>query len=226
MSTAAAAPIRIVLVDDHAMVRAGLHLLMEDYPNLIVVGEAADRATALELATAEQPDIILLDIDLGGSSSLDFLTDLRATCQARVILLTGVRDPLEHQRGVRLGAAGLLLKEQSANVLAQAITKVHAGELWLDPGLMARVLSDILHGTSANSRPASPIKTDRLTERERDVVALICEGLTNKQIAERMVLSETTVRHHLTSIFDKLSVANRLELVIYAFQHELVKPGS
>lgn len=221
-------PIRILLVDDHAVVRAGLRMVLESQPGLSVVGEAADRATALAIASSARPDIILLDLDLGGECSLDFLPELLATANgARVIALTGVRDQTVHHRSVQLGVAGLVLKENVADVLRKAIEKVHAGEMWLERSLMASVITELR--SAATPSPPDPVasKITTLTEREREVIALIAVGLRNKQIGDRLCVSEVTVRHHLTSIFRKLGVSDRLELAIYAHRQGLDKlpPG-
>lgn len=224
MTTIDSKTVRIVLVDDHTVVRAGLRMLIESRPGLQVVGEAATASEALIVAREAQPDIILLDLDLGGDNGLDILPELFTTAkQARVLMLTGVRDPEEHHRAVRLGAMGVVLKEKAADDLLKAIEKVYAGEVWLDGALMARVLGR--SGPVGEVTPVNPetARIGSLTEREREVIALICEGLQNKLIGERLFISETTVRHHLTSIFDKLGVANRLELVIYAYRHGLAK---
>ena len=224
MTTLDANTVRILLVDDHAVVRAGLRMLIESRPGLAVVGEAATTSDAVATAGREQPDLILLDLDLGGDNGLDILPELSATAkQARVLLLTGVRDPEEHLRAIRLGAMGVVLKEKAAEDLLKAIEKVHAGEVWLDGALMARVLGRSLPGGDVAAINPETAKITTLTEREREVIALICEGLQNKLIGERLFISETTVRHHLTSIFDKLGVTNRLELVIYAYRHGLAK---
>ena len=222
MPTPQANPIRVLLVDDHAVVRTGLRMLIESRPGLKVIGEAANGSAALEMAGREHPEIILLDLDLGSDNGLDLLPELLATTTgSRVILLTGVRDPEIHYRAVRLGAMGVVLKEQAADVLVTAIETVHAGQAWLDPSLTARVLSGMSGTRRTQETNPETAKIAALTERERAVIALICEGLPNKQIGQRLHISETTVRHHLTSIFDKLGVTSRLELVIYAYRHGL-----
>jgi len=226
MPSAATTRIRILLVDDHALVRTGLGIALERHPQLAVVGEAGNRADALAIAARARPDIILLDLDLGGASSLDFLPELLAAANGgRVILVTGVRAPEEHYRAVQLGAMGLVRKEQAAEVLVQAIEHVHAGEVWLEPAMVARALAEISGQRNAAEQPVDPeaAKIARLTAREREVIGLIGEGLYNKQIAERLSISAATVSHHLTSIFDKLGVANRFDLVIYAYRHGLAE---
>ncbi|HUS14050.1 MAG TPA: response regulator transcription factor [Chloroflexia bacterium] len=218
--------IRVLLVDDHAVVRAGLRMLIESAANLTVVGEAGNQRTALELVAQAQPDIVLLDLDLGGASSLEFLPALIAAAPAaRVLILTGLSDPAQHERAVRLGAVGVVRKDQAGEVLIQAIQKVLAGEVWLDRAMIARVLTTMAR--PAQAAPPSPeaAKNASLTDRECDVIGLICMGLPNRQIGDRLAISETTVRHHLTSIFNKLGLSSRLELVIYAYRHGLTKPA-
>ena len=223
MSDASTKLIRVLLIDDHVIMRKGLCMLIENQPGLKVVGEAAERSTAILSAAREQPDIILLDLALGDENGLDLLTDLRAAAKrARVIVLTGTRDPVQHRQAVSLGATGIILKEQAVSVLIKAIERVHAGETWLDPALVATVLAERSHvrGQDSDTQAARVA----LTEREREIIVLIGEGLKNRQIGERLSISETTVVHHFTSIFAKLGVANRLELVTYAYRHGLAKP--
>jgi DNA-binding NarL/FixJ family response regulator len=216
--------IRVLLIDDHVVMRVGLRLVIESQRGLTVVGEAASRADALLLAAREQPDIILLDLDLGDESGHTILPELlAAAAQARVIVLTGMRDPEAYRRAVRLGAVGLVLKEQALEVLTEAIKKVYAGEAWLDPALVANVLAE---GWRAQGHEIDPeaARVAALTTREREVIILICRGLQNKQIAACLHLSQATVVHHLTSIFGKLGVVNRLELLTYAYSHKLAQP--
>jgi DNA-binding NarL/FixJ family response regulator len=224
MLTTSANPIRVLLIDDHVVMRVGLRLVIENQPGLTVVGEAANRADALQITAREQPDIILLDLDLGGENGIDILPELLSVAKgARVIVLTGLRDPEEYRRAVRLGAMGLVLKEQAFGILAQAIRQVHASEAWLDPALVATVLAEAARERGRETAPEAN-RIAALTEREHAVIALICEGLRNKQIAERLFISQTTVVHHLTSIFNKLGVTSRLELVTYAYSHGLAQP--
>jgi DNA-binding NarL/FixJ family response regulator len=222
MAEEARTRIRVLIVDDHAIVRAGLRMLLESQANLQVVGQAATSREALTSATQEQPDIILLDLDLGGESGLTLLPELRRVVpRARVIILTGTHDAALHQQAVQSGAMGVVLKDQAAEVLHTAITQVQAGGIWLDPGLTARVLA----GMEA-ARVPDPGAADiaALTEREREVIALLAEGLQNKDVGERLHITENTVRRHLVAIFNKLGVDSRLELVIYAFRHGMVQP--
>ena len=217
-------PIKVLLIDDHAMFRTGLRLAIESRPGIKVVAEAATSAEALAAAARESPDIILLDLDLGEESGFELLPELIAAGHAgRVILLTGTRDPEAHRRAVRMGAVGLVLKEHAIETVLKAIEKVHAGEAWLDRMMIATILRERSRPENANGRSGEAAKIATLTERERQVIGLIGEGLKNREIADRMFISEATVRHHLTSIFNKLGVEDRLELVIYAYQHHLAE---
>ncbi len=219
------APIRIVLVDDHMIVRTGLRMLIESQLGMIVVGEAAKNAEALVLTEREQPNVILLDLNLGEDRGIDILPQLlRAAPQSRILLLTGVSNTAEHLRALALGAVGLVLKEQAADILVKAIAKVNAGEVWLDRAMMASVITELSRKRDAEQQDPHVADIAALTIREREVIALICEGLQNKAIGQRLHISETTVRHHLTAIFDQLGVTNRLELVIYSYRHNIIKP--
>jgi two-component system nitrate/nitrite response regulator NarL len=224
MFTTRSQPIRLLLVEDHGIVRAGLRMLIESQPHLTVVAEATNYADALSAAVREQPDIILLDLDLDGEIALDMIPELLTRASnGRILILTGIRDPELHRRAIRLGAVGLVQKEKAADILLQAIARVYAGEAWIEPALVASVLSDIAGPQSVHQGDPEAMKIASLTDREREVISLIGEGLMNKKIAQRLFISEATVRHHLTSIFAKLNVANRLELVIYAYQHGLIE---
>ena len=214
--------LRILIVDDYALVGTALQRLMENQPGLHVVGEATHRPEALSLAAREQPDIILLALNPGDRSGLDLLPDLLAVARsAQVLILTGVLDREQHRRAVCLGAKGIVPKEQSIETLLQAIEKVRAGEVWLDPALTAAALHALTRSTGPKQMTPEQAQIAALTAREREVIALVGAGLRNKQVAQRLLISETTVRHHLTAIFDKLGIAWRLELMIYAYRHGL-----
>jgi two-component system nitrate/nitrite response regulator NarL len=220
-------PIRILLIDDHVIVRAGLRMLIENHKGMVVVGEAGTRIDALAIAAREKPQVILLDLDMGNESGLDFLRELLdAAAGARVVMLTGVRDPEAHRRAVHLGAMGLVLKDKATEVLIKAIEKVHAGEVWLDRSLTASVLSEMSQAREIRRADPDARRISSLTDREREIVGLVCEGLKNKQIGDRLFISEATVRNHLTSILSKLELSDRFELALYAYRHHLAKPPS
>jgi DNA-binding NarL/FixJ family response regulator len=215
--------VRILVVEDHAVVREGLRLLIESWPGFIVIGEAGNGDDALAITTREKPDIILLDLHLArGDSALDFLPQLLAAAgQGQVIILTAVLDPKAHDQAIRLGAMGLVLKEKASKELHDAILRVLDGEVWLDPKLTTGIINR-LRSKDANKDAGESQKVASLTKRERELAILVGEGLTNKEIAKRLFVSESTVRHHLTSVFSKLGVSNRFELILLLYRHELV----
>jgi DNA-binding NarL/FixJ family response regulator len=216
-------PVRLLIIDDHAMTRKVLGFFLEHQPDLTVVGAAGSPEEALAAAVREQPDIILLDLDLGEANGLDLLPDLHtAAPDAHVIVLTGVRDVQMHRHAVSLGAVGLILKERAPEVLLEAIAKVAAGEVWLESLLVASMLSEMTrrHQPSTSLDPET-IKMKALTAREREIITLIGQGCRNQTIAGRLCISESTVRNHLTSIYGKLAVGDRLDLAIYAYRHGL-----
>jgi DNA-binding NarL/FixJ family response regulator len=199
-------------------------MLIETQPTMKVVGEAGTKNEVLALASREQPDIILLDIYLGSENSLEFMPELMAKAEnARIIILTGFRDKEEHQLAVRLGAMGVVLKDTTPQLMLKSIERVHAGEVWLDRFLTSKLIVSLRGNTRDEKQPEDDSRIGKLTEREHEVLALVGEGLKNKQIADRLYISEITVRHHLTSIFEKLKVSDRLELLIFAYQKGLVK---
>ena len=214
--------VRILLVEDHDIMREALHLLLENHQGLRVVGEASDCADAMAIIAREQPDIILLDLQLGEENGLDFLPALlSAAGQGRVIVLTASCNPQDYRRALSLGARGLVLKEQASSVLLKAIERVHTGETWIDPNLIAKVVAVASSDGGNGPGGTETFKITALTAREREIISLVVEGLKNHEIAERLFLSDRTVRHYLTSIFHKLEVADRSKLLIYAYRHGL-----
>jgi DNA-binding NarL/FixJ family response regulator len=217
-----AAALRVVLVGKQAISREGLRLVLETRLGGAVVVEASglEEASAADLPHSH---LILLDTELDEAGSFEAVSQLVAAAgAARLLVLTGSTDQEAHCRVMRLGAMGLVGKDQPAEVLIKAIEKVHAGEVWFDRSTMARMIAGISGASAARTQDAARIAT--LTDREREVVALVGEGLKNKYIAERLFISEITVRHHVTSIVAKLGVSDRLELLIFAYRHKLAKP--
>jgi DNA-binding NarL/FixJ family response regulator len=214
--------IRVLLVDPHPVVRAGLRLLLDSRPGLTVVSETTTPAEAVMTASREQADIVLVDENLTERSVDALLPLVRACHPAHVIVFTDNHgDVADERAAVRAGVKGLVRKDASLDTLINAIEKVHAGEVWLPRALLASVLSDLArtngHAQTSVARSGLP----SLTRREIEIIGLICDGLTNQQLADRLFISETTVRHHLTSIFAKLNVRNRLGLAVYAHRHGL-----
>ncbi len=217
----AARPITLMIVDDHVVIRSGLRMLIEYDQHMQVVAQAGNKAEALERAASSRPDVIILDLVLGDEDGLSFLPELcQASPTSRVLVLTGVQNPDAHRRAIRRGAMGIVLKEHAADQLLKAIKKVYEGEVWIERSMMGSMIQEFNKPTMIDPEIT---KIESLTDREREVIALIGEGLKNKQVGERLFISETTVTHHLSSVFSKLEVSDRLELIIYAFRHGLAK---
>jgi DNA-binding NarL/FixJ family response regulator len=216
--------ISILLVDSQTLLRAGLRLVLETESKFAVVGEASSREEALEGARL-RPDIIILNLNSDGESDLGLLSDLAITADgSRVLVLISDFDLELRRRIVRFGVKGLVQKTESPDRLIAAVKSVYAGEVWLDPRTVSHVLDDLLQAGDVKQTDRVLDNGVRLTGRERDIIALIGEGLKNKQIAERLCISEPTVRHYLTSIFEKVGVKDRQGLIVYAYQRGLAKP--
>lgn len=213
--------ITIMIVDDHVVIRSGLRMLIEHDQRMRVTAMAGNQSEALERAASETPDVIILDLLLGDEDALTFLPELcLASPKSRVLVLTGVQNPDAHRRAIRRGAMGIVLKEHAADQLLKAINKVYEGEVWIERSMMGSMIQELSKPPAVDPEVT---KMESLTDREREVITLVGEGLKNKQIGERLFISETTVTHHLSSIFSKLDVSDRLELIIYAFRHGLAK---
>ena len=215
--------IRVLLVGNDELARLGLRAQIGKDPSIKVVGEAADRRGALRLAAEKAPDIILLDLNSGGESALKLLPELAwAAPQARAIVVTGALDFEAHWLAIGGGAAGLILRRDAVEHVTRAIKQVHHGDVWYNRPMMLRVIERMATpNPAAKKQDPEAAKIKRLTEREREVISLVGEGLKNKAVGNRLCISETTVRHHLTSIFAKLEVSDRLELVVYAYKYGL-----
>lgn len=217
--------ISVLLVDDHKCVLWGLQKLIEgEHPRMRVAGTASNRWEALQAARSTAPDVILLDLDLKGESGLDVIPELLKV-GGKVLVLTGSRDPAMHERAVLGGASGVVLKDEPAEVLIRAIDRVHEGELWLDRATTGRVFNAFANGGAQRVDPEAQ-KITTLTPKERQIIVAICSerGAKSHSIADRLHMSEHTLRNHLTSIYAKLNVKNRVEMVIYAIEHELAQP--
>lgn len=206
--------IRVLVVDDHAVVRQGLRTFLELQDDIEVIGEAADGATAAALATELRPDVVLMDLQMPGSGGVDGIRLMReAGLAARVIVLTSFTDDGKVLPAIRAGAAGYLLKDVEPQALAQGIRSVHSGQVLLNADIAARLLSA--------SAPAGGHRADTLTDREREVLREIAHGLSNREIARTLVVSEKTVKTHVSSILAKLGLQDRTQAALYAVQHDL-----
>jgi two-component system, NarL family, nitrate/nitrite response regulator NarL len=229
MAEKSPAPIRVLLIDDHRSILWGLERLIESgKPAMEVVGTATNCTDALKLVDETAPDLILLDIGLGDQNGVDEIPNLIARSKAKILVLTGVRDESLHDKAVLAGASGVVEKEAPAETILAAIKRVHEGQLWLDRVATGRIFLEMSRESAAQSVDPERAKIQSLTDREREIVAVSSShaGANAKSIAEMLYISEHTLRNHLTSIYDKLHVANRLELFAYAHKHGLTKRPS
>lgn len=213
--------IKILLLGDYSIFRSALRMLIETDKRLRVVGEAVGLVAAEAIIEEEKPDIILVDLpELDGDELLPSFNHKSIP----VLVLIGQHDVEVYKRCLKLGISGLIPKEGKSDTLFKAIEKIHSGEIWFDRTVMGDTIRQLMQEKQFMHENPKPHVSTGLTEREQQVVELICKGLKNKEIADQLFITETTVRHHLTSVFSKLEITSRLELVIYAFKHNLVTP--
>lgn len=216
------APIRILIVDDHPAILWGLERLIEgEAPRMTVVGKATRTGEALRALESTQPDVVLLDLDLGADNGLEAIPELLGRCPARILVLTGVRDPSAHEAAIRAGATGVVGKEIASSELLQAIERVHRGELSVDRHTTERLLAAMAGKPAAQGRSPEEERAASLTTREREIVMRLMHQPDGalKSVAAEMGISERTLRNHLTSIYEKLDVSGRLELYVFSTRH-------
>jgi two-component system, NarL family, response regulator DevR len=210
--------IRIVIVDDHALVRLGLTTLIDDQPNMQVVGEAGTGAEALRVVERVQPDVVLMDIRMPGESGIEATRNILSSFpRTRVVILTSFADDELVLRAIQAGAAGYVLKQADNQDLLRAITAAAHGEALLDPATTARLLQQV----RVLGRMADEDAFHHLSAREMQVLSEVARGKTNAEIAEVLSLSEKTVRNHVSAILEKLNLSNRVELATYAVEHHI-----
>ena len=218
--------IRVVLADDQALVRGGLRALIEGEADLSVAGEAADGAQALEVVRAQKPDVVLMDIRMPGMDGLEATRRIAADPElsgVRVLMLTTFEVDEYVFAALRAGAGGFLLKDAEPAALLQAIRIVAAGDALLSPSVTRRVVEVFASGSAPDAPQAALLA--ELTDREREIVALVAGGLSNGDIAERLVISPATARTHVSRAMIKLGARDRAQLVVFAYESGIVAPG-
>jgi DNA-binding NarL/FixJ family response regulator len=222
--------IRLLIVDSFPVVRAGLRAILASSPEIQIVGEAQDGAEAIERGVELNPDVLLMELKLPNGDGLTVLRTLHTRApQAKVLLFTASENKEDFIEAMKLGCCGILPKDAAAGLIAKSIQKVHAGEIWLDSSTTAAVIKQFaspadsgLPQLAANTKPR---ERAQLSQREREIIVLIAQGYKNKEIAEKMFITEQTVKNHLHNVFDKLGVSDRLELALYAIHNSLhLKP--
>ena len=212
--------VRVVLADGHALARAGFRALLEDEAHISVVGEASDGEGAIAVAREQRPDVVLVDLALPGLGAVETTRRLPAEATCRVLLLTSSEDDERNIPALRAGASGLLLKDTEPAELVRAVDVVAGGDALLSPGLTRRVIAEF----AARPEPRIPADDSArgLTTREAEVVSLVALGLTNDEIAQRLVVSPATARTHVSRAMGKIHARDRAQLVVFAYQTGLV----
>jgi two-component system response regulator DevR len=213
---------RLLIVDDHQVVRVGLRTMLDRFPSLEVVGDAANVKEAMDKAGKLQPDVVLLDVRLGEENGFEVCRQLQAMEKhVRVLVLTSFADDQAVVEAISAGADGYLLKEIASEALVRAIEQVHAGQSVLDPAVTRAVFSRVRQGGAISPED----KLQILSAQERKVLALVAEGKTNKEIAAAMGLSDKTVKNYFSNILDKLGLTRRSQAAAYFVQHRQPEPA-
>lgn len=211
-------PIKVLVIEDQPVVREGLRAIAAPAGDVKVVAEADSGEVALRALGPSTVDVVLLDLDLAGEDALNVVSRIaEAAPGIRVLAVTASRDPARQRAALLAGARGVVTKDKPGEVILRAVRKVVSGELWFERKVLEATLSRSMPRGSERAT-----RRDELTDREKDIVSLIGEGLRNAEIARRLHISEKTVRNHLTSIFDKLGVSDRLKLLVHASQLGMV----
>ncbi|MDK2807640.1 MAG: hypothetical protein PWP24_373 [Clostridiales bacterium] len=209
-------PINVIIVDDHSMIREGLKQLLELDGDIKVIGEAGDGIECLQLINTVSPDVLLLDINMPNANGLYVLEEMKKEKRNIKVLILTIHNEIEYLlKAVDLGVDGYVLKDSNSSLLKEAITAVYEGRTYIQPSL-APILRDKKNTIEKGKREAN------LTKRELQVIELLGEGLYNKEIAERLFISEKTVKNHVSSIFKKIGVTDRTQAVVYAIKNNII----
>jgi two-component system nitrate/nitrite response regulator NarL len=217
------ATIRILIADDHAVFRYGLRTLLGSEPGFAVVGEAVDGSEVAKLTSVLKPTVLMLDLAMPRLTGIEVLRELASIPhQVRTIVLTAAIEKEQIVEALQLGARGILFKASALQLVTQCIQKVVAGEYWVGHEAVTSLV-DYLLGLKQGTEGKAAQNLPEFTPREREIISAIVTGQANKEIAARLSLSEDTVKHHLSNIFDKAGVSNRLELAIWSMDHGLLQ---
>ena len=216
-------PIRVLVVDDHALFRRGLQMVLEQEPDIEVVGEASDGTEAMTAAVETLPDIVLMDVRMPKRGGIDACASIHETVpSAKIIMLTISDEEADLYDAIKAGAMGYLLKEISIEEVASAIRAVHGGQSLISPSMASKLLTEFA-SMIKKTDDRQQVPTPRLTDREMEVLKLVAKGMNNRDIAKQLFISENTVKNHIRNILEKLQLHSRMEAVVYAVREKLLE---
>ncbi|MEX0658644.1 MAG: response regulator transcription factor [Egibacteraceae bacterium] len=216
-------PIRVIVADDHAVFRRGLEMVLESEPDIAVVAEAGDGREATELAIEHMPDLVLMDVRMPAHGGIDATKAIKdAVPHSKILMLTISDEEDDLYDAIKAGASGYLLKEISIEEVADAIRKVHAGQSLISPSMAGKLLTEFA-SMAKKDEQKQQMPAPRLTDREMEVLALVAQGMNNRDIAKELFISENTVKNHVRNILEKLHLHSRMEAVVYAVREKLLE---
>jgi len=217
-------PIRVLVVDDHALFRRGLEMVLAQEPDIEVVGEAGDAVAAVERAAELLPDVVLLDVRMPKGSGIEACEQIKGVApSSRIIMLTISDEEADLYEAIKAGATGYLLKEISIDEVAGAVRAVYDGQSLISPAMASKLLTEFALMAKRSNERTGQVPTPRLTERELEVLKLVARGLNNRDIARELYISENTVKNHIRNILEKLQLHSRMEAVVYAVREKLLE---
>lgn len=216
-------PIRVLVVDDHALFRRGLQMVLQQEDDIVVVGEASDGSEAVTQAAETTPDIVLMDVRMPRRGGIDACTAIKdAVPSTKIIMLTISDEEADLYEAIKAGAMGYLLKEISIEEVASAIRAVHGGQSLISPSMASKLLTEFASMIKRGD-DREQVPSPRLTDREMEVLKLVAKGLNNRDIAKQLFISENTVKNHIRNILEKLQLHSRMEAVVYAVREKLLE---
>jgi DNA-binding NarL/FixJ family response regulator len=218
-------PIRTMIVDDHALFRRGLEMVLETEPDIELVGQASDGAEAVEMAAEALPDIVLMDIRMPRSSGIEACRAMKAAAPStKIVILTISDEEADLFEAIRAGASGYLLKDIPLDEVAETVRAVHGGQSLINPSMAAKLLTEFAAMARRDDEERSEeLPAPRLTEREMEVLKLVARGMNNRDIAKELFISENTVKNHVRNILEKLQIHSRMEAVMVAVREKLIE---